>query len=184
MKKYITILLTSIATVVSSVNSFAYTKHFEEYYRSDVGVIGNSDNMTWEDLNRVGWTNLFPYIETTDYIMRNGTAMVKFRDMVTFIGGKVDYNTNTKIVKVYFNTDLSNGAIGLTVNSVAVRANRNRIDYTYVSGDSVSYNTKVTPVIINGSLYVSAVDLGNVLGGEGAKMQNGKVYINYRYNAG
>ncbi len=163
---------TVIFVMISQMQCFAYTKTVEWQWKV-------ADNTYYP----------MPYIETTDYITRNGTAMVKFRNMVNVMGGSVEYIASSKTTKAYF-------PIGLKTQSVAIKAGNkaidftDRIEYLYTKNYSRHY-ANPAPVIINGSLYVSAIDLGNVmakdrvcplLDNKYADIRNGKLYIAYAYN--
>lgn len=160
MKKVIATLFAISMTVISSVNTFAYIKVYSPYVTTK--------------------------ILTNEYIYRNGTAMVKFRDIISTMNGKIEYNASNKSIKTYLNTVYD---VELATKSISVKAGKNIIEYTDAWGKRKSAYTRVTPVIINGSLYVSAMDLGTALcpwayyGTALADIKNGVLNIYYDVNA-
>lgn len=177
MKKFFMIALVFIITTVSCVNCFAYINYdflmdyasasrlgYPEWAFSD-----DSQNQYLRDtynveINGCDFSN---YIYTNEYKYVDGTAMVKLRDMVGRIGGKVDYNKNSKTTKVYFNWERDKNNC---IKSFSVTPGYNVISASYYTDSafcgwksSGSFRTSTSPRIINGSLYISAVDLGKAL---------------------
>jgi len=147
MKKLLFFVFVMVLSFGVAVPSFAYTKWHSDGYKEDIFDSG-------------GYMN---YIETTDFIYKNGTAMVKFRILDSLNNGydsaKFEFNNKTKIAKAYLSGyDESE----ILTKSIAVKAGRNSIDCTHMEGYK-TIETKVTPENINGSLYVSAIDLGYAL---------------------
>jgi len=208
MKKFLAVVMLSIMTIGGTADTFAYTKNHHLAFEEK--IVFNADGSTSErkqsyanslvDAEEDKSTPLMATssacfdIKTTDYIMKNGTAMVKIRDMLSIVegGASFTYNPQTKEVKAYLMNkgfELGMYSSGIETRSILVSPETNIINYSYVSyaGEKdvisqASLTAKIKPEIIGGSLYVSAIDLNKVMRGNyEAFIRNGILYIPYGY---
>ncbi len=192
MKRILSLCIVGSLITIFAIPSFAATEIYHEWYSYEKGIIGNSDNMSIETATKLGRSNLFPYLRTTDYIYVDNVPMVKLRDVVNTLNGKIDYNSETKLTKIYLNYRWETGyySAGCSTRSIAIQPNKNQVYYSTYLNQQESYCTTIIPQIINGSLYIGADDLGHILGGANINssdycyFKNGKLYISFGYDVG
>ena len=198
MKRFISALFAALILLNSSV-TYATTDMYCEYFEANTHkFLSNSDIYPPNKIRelmidmKVDNTYRLLYMRENEYIMQNGTAMVKFRNVFSRLDGKIEYNSETKITKAYLPESyvffynytpegIEEWRYYTPIKSIAIQPGRNRIDYSDYDGQH-SITTTVTPNIVNGSLYVSAVDIGKIMGclttNEGAAyLYNNNVYM-------
>jgi len=195
-------------TAVVTVNCFAYTKIKDLAYINKLGKYAtldskvNSINEILPDTFKKIYPNDSIYIGdfrtnivTNEYKLLNGNAIVKVRDIIAAMGGSLEYNPNTKAVKAYI------PKFSVTYNSVrsfSITPGKTEVDLTVISYPNENrlyktHNSRIAPRIIDNFLYVSAIDLGEVLGkysaydelgyidyscyGDNTRLLNGIIYI-------
>jgi len=193
-------IIAFVFAFTGTVNCFAYTKYkvlayddnlkkFTPYRGVEPEGINEISNDIFEKL--VGYSldtdnHFITRIITDEYKLINNTAMVKVRDIVSAVGGSIEYNPKTKTVKAYipnfsqdYNQILENRN---AIQSFSITSGRKKVDFTIISYDvygmgenypfGVECGFKITPTIIDDSLYVSAIDLGDIFN---------NYYVTYRY---
>lgn len=184
MKKIIGYVIALVIIISCTANCFAYTKVKNLHYSDDLKKyvldyddtkVENINEITCDAYKRKYPEELFigafwsPYIVSTDFKYINGTAMIKVRDAVSAMGGKIEYNSDTKSTKAYIPI-FSSGVNA--IKSFSITANKKNVDFTVRDasyeleehpGVHGSCTFKITPTIIDGSLYVSAIDFGNLI---------------------
>ena len=189
MKKFIYCFIMCMAIIVNTALTYANTDLFMEYHDYHGNTIDNSDT-TPINSYIYGLHDASCFVRTTEYTYKNGVLMVKLRDAVNAMDGKIEYIPDSKLTKSYLPQEGQVFA-GCSINSIAVQAGRNRIDYSRQDAwhpgelEQFSFYTTVTPQIINGSLYVGAGDLCSILTYNQDKsfMKDGKVYIRFSVKA-
>ncbi len=186
MKKFIYCFIMCTAIVANTSLAYANTDLYMEFHDYYGNTIGNSDTLPSGELYG---HDASCFIRTTEYIYKDGVCMVKLRDAINAVNGKLEYIPESKLTKCYLPRE-GQYFVGCSINAVAVQAGRNRIDYSNpsINGktmDQYSFYTTVTPQIINNSLYVGANDLSNVLTHENGRsfIKDGKLYIEFYINA-
>jgi len=181
MKKLTTILLAVIMTASAAVNCLAYTK-----VKSLANQIDKTGKFVtfWDEksesineMSRDAFDKKYPdngvyngaylsYIVTNEYKLINGNAMVKLRNVCSAAAGKIDYNKKTKVTKVYFNKMPAGYYFSDSIRSFSITPGKTKVDFGVVGLNDKksqgSCNFKIAPKIIDGSLYVSAMDLGEL----------------------
>ena len=175
MKKLIAVFFSVMLAVIGAVNCFAYTKFRDLAYIDELGKFVPYGEIKPENINEISYDTYYgqlnggdfrTHIVTNEYKFINGNAMVKVRDIVAAVGGSIEYNPKTKATKAYIPN------FSQTFNSVrafSITPGKSKVDFTVVDYPDEnrfyeSYDFKIAPMIIDGSLYVSAIDLGEILG--------------------
>lgn len=188
MKKLMALGLAVCMTVVSAVNCFAYTKVRPLAYKSEINKFIPMWGTSPEGANEISGDDFdrrFPdsvtnggefrhTVVTDEFIYVNGTAMVKVRDVIAAAGGKIEYNPTTKAIKAYMPKANYTSIRSFSITPGNTKAYFSLISFNdaeievsggvtenYISG---SCDLKVMPEIIDGSFYVSAIDLEDILG--------------------
>lgn len=193
MKKKFAFLIAAVMMASAATNCFAYTKtkdmaYVEEYDKyvpndsyDNSYTLENTNEMYYRDYcndrRHLNGGDFRTTVITDEYKLLNGKPMVKYRDIVGAMGGKIDYNPQTKVSKAYFTCTASR-----SIRSIALSQGNNRVDFSVASFEQVmqelenktaaanntyyygSCNFEVTPTIIDGSLYVYMNDIERILG--------------------